>query len=92
MLTKRYREKIEDLAIDQIMTQEGKFNFKKIVLEMRKICSEDVSTDEIIDIVFETIEFCLEEKLISSSEGDKFSIDIKKQTTYFSKNGEDLSL
>lgn len=92
MLTKKLsREEVERMAVEQIMFQEEDFTAKDIVQKMRAICDEDVETDEILDVVFQAIDFCLDEKLISQFDGDVYSLNSSKQTAYFTKNEEYLN-
>ena len=92
MLTKKNsKEEIERMAFAQIMLQEEDFTAKEIVQKMRAIRDEDVEIDEILDVVFKAIEFCLDEKLISQLDVDIYSTNSDKQTVYFTKNEEYLN-
>ena len=83
MLNKKSgKEKLEKLAIELIMSQKDEFNIKDIMMNMRVKCDDSIDMEEIEDVVFNAVEFCLGNGIIDIFDEFSFMVDPIQQINF----------
>ena len=83
MITKDKIAELEKLALNEIMSQADKFTIKKIFLFLRSVCSDDITNEEIQEVVFNALDFAFSEGYIDIYDQFSYMVDPIKQIIYF---------
>lgn len=81
--TKEKNTKLEQLALNEIMKQADKFSLKNIVVSLRAVCDDNVTNEEIEEVVFNALDFAFSEGYIDIYDQYSYMVDPIKQIIYF---------
>ena len=83
ILTKKDgRVELEKLAIKVIMKNKNEFEVGDIVVEIRALCDEEIELGEIIDVVFNAMDYLLHEGCIDIVARFTYMVDPVKQIQF----------
>ncbi len=90
MLSKNFKEELERKALDLIMQQQDVFTSNFIIKVLRAEYEDNISFEDVADVVINAIEFCLSKKYLDAFEGFRYKVDPIKQME-FNNNYEETA-
>ena len=91
LTSKSTRAEIEQMALEQIMSQLDDFTVNQIIKSMRAICDEDIETAVIEEVVFNAIDYCLMEGYIDIYDRFSYLVNPIKQIEFSNSKAVDLN-
>ena len=88
--TKEKTTKLEQLALNEIMKQADKFALKNILVSLRAICDDDITDEEIEEVVFNALDFAFSEGYIDFVGQFTYIVDPIKQILYFQQEEKSI--
>ena len=92
MLKGNFKEELERKALDLIMQQQDAFTANFIIMVLRAEYDDNVSFEDVADVVINAIEFCLSEGYLDAFEGFRYKVDPIKQIEFNNKHEETASI
>ncbi len=83
------RVELEKHAIKVIMKNKNEFEVGDIVVEIRALCDEEIELGEIIDVVFNAMDYLLHDGCIDIVGRFTYMVDPVQQILYEQKHGVD---
>ena len=86
------KKELEQTALDLIMNQAEKFSMKSILMALRVVCDDTIELEELEDVIFNALEYCLSVGYIDIYDQFQYMVDPIKQTEYLNKHEDNVEI